>query len=116
MTLQLNESDYIEFTLPFSVDADRIIDSEGREICQISGLCKPEEALRIAKLFAASYQAFTLLAGVRAFIEASTRDLPDFAHGKPDEDKKACILCSIDEFLGSVFSTAPRANSRIITE
>lgn len=116
MSLTLSDSEYIEFTLPFAADADRIVDSEGREICSISGLCRPEEAIRLAKLFAASYQAFTMLNGVKSFIYASTKDLPDFKHGQPDEDKKACILCSIDEFTASVFNEAPKANSRIVTE
>ena len=105
----------IEFTLPFRADADRIVDSEGREICQISGLCSPEEAIRLAKLFASSYQAFTMLSGVKSFIYASTKDLPDFAHWKEDEDKSACILCAIDEFIASVFDTEPKSNSRIIS-
>jgi len=105
----------IEFTLPFAADADRVIDSENREICQVSSVCSPEEALRIAKLFASSYQAFTLLAGVRALIYASTKDAEGFRHGAPDEDKEACILCAIDEFLDSVFNE-PKKPSAIITE
>jgi hypothetical protein len=45
------------------------VDSAGREICQISGLCSPEEAMRLAKLLCRLlYQAFTLLAGLRAFV------------------------------------------------
>jgi hypothetical protein len=114
MTLKLNDNDYIEFTLPFSADADRIVDSDGREICQISGLCKPEEAIRLTKLFASSYQALTLLSGIASFIHASTKDLPEFTHGTENENKESCILCSIDEFMKSVFDE-PAPQSKIIS-
>jgi hypothetical protein len=112
--LHIEKQDQIEFTLPFKADGDRVVDSEGREVCSVSMLCSAEEAIRIAKLFAASYQAFTMLSGVKSFIYASTKHLPDFKHGQEGEDKSACILCAIDEFTESVFAE-PKKPSTIIS-
>lgn len=115
MSLHLEKGQHIEFQLPFEACADGVYDAKGREVCRVSTICSPQEAGRIAKLFAASYQAFTMLNGVKSFIYASVKDQEGFKHGDPDEDKEACILCAIDEFNQSVFAESPSQDAQIIT-
>jgi len=108
----IHHNDHIEFEFPIFADADRIIDKNGLEITQISNRCTPGEAIRWAKLFSHSYQAYTLMDGVKRLLLAGL----DTPHApSTHEEGASCIICDIDEFLASVFNE-PKKPSAIITE
>jgi hypothetical protein len=100
----------IEFKFPIKADADRIVDADGLEICSISPLCSPEEAIRWAKFLAGSYQAYAFLDGIKQIlIAAGGHDPETHEKGAP------CMICDIDEFFEEVINE-PKKPSSIITE
>jgi len=100
----------IEFKFPIKADADRILDAEGLEICSISSLCSPEEAIRWAKFLAGSYQAYAFLDGIKQIlIAAGGHDAETHEKGAP------CMICDIDEFFENTINE-PKKPSSIVTE
>lgn len=108
----LHNTDPIEFEFPVSADADRVMDKNGLEVCQISSLCSPKEAMRWAKFFAGSFQAYALLDGIKHLLIAG---LDEDHEPSTHEDGAMCIICDIDAFLASIMNE-PKAPSSIITE
>ena len=99
----------IEFKFPIKADADRIVDAEGLEICSISSLCSPEEAIRWAKFLAGSYQAYAFLDGIKQLLIAGS-DHDASTH----EEGAHCVVCDIDEFLTATINE-PKKPSVILT-
>ena len=99
----------IEFKFPIKADADRIVDAEGLEICSISSLCSPEEAIRWAKFLAGSYQAYAFLDGIKQLLIAGS-DHDASTH----EGRSPCMICDIDEFLTATINE-PKKPSVILT-
>jgi len=107
----IHNTDPIEFEFPIFADADRVIDAKGRELTQISGLCSPAEAIRWAKLFSHSYQAYTLLDGVKNLLVAGLDEPHD---PSTHQEGAKCIVCDIDEFLASVFNEPKKPNLIVV--
>lgn len=101
----------IEFKFPIKADADRIVDAEGLEICSISSLCSPEEAIRWAKFLAGAYQAYAFLDGIKQIMLSAAEDHNPSTH----EEGAKCIICDIDEFFKNTINE-PKKPSSIITE
>jgi len=99
----------IEFKFPIKADADRIVDADGLEICSISSLCSPEEAIRWAKFLAGSYQAYAFLDGIKQILIAGG------GHDAETHEKGAkCLICDIDEFFANTINE-PKKPSKIIS-
>jgi hypothetical protein len=92
------------FQLPFRADADMVLDANNRGVAKISEQAGPQEALRIAKLFASSTESLSFLHDIAQFIEAATKDDPTYNHGAEDEDKENCVICSINAYIDNVLS------------
>jgi len=99
----------IEFKFPIKADADRILDADGLEICSISPLCSPEEAIRWAKFLAGSFQAYAFLDGIKQILVAAG------GHDQETHEKGApCMICDIDDFFDEVINE-PKKPSSIIS-
>jgi hypothetical protein len=99
----------IEFKFPIKADADRIVDAEGLEICSISSLCSPEEAIRWAKFLAGSFQAYAFLDGIKQILIAGG------GHDQSTHEEGAkCLICDIDDFFTEVINE-PKKPSSIIS-
>jgi len=90
------------FKPPFSADGDRVVDAECRTIVSLS--CEPQEAVRLAKLFASSVESLNRLNSVASMLEASLKESPDFKHGALDEDTDNCLICYIQHYVKEVLS------------
>ena len=101
----------IEFKFPIRAEADRVVDADGLEICSISSLCSPEEAIRWAKFLAGSYQAYAFLDGIKHILLAAAEDHDPSTHEKDSH----CLICDIDEFFEETINE-PKKPSSIIVE
>lgn len=96
--------DKLPFQFPFYADADMVRDSNDRVVAHISRSAAPEEAVRLAKLFASAAESLNRLNNVSKIIEATTKDLPDYNHGTLNEHIDDCLICYIDHYVKKVLS------------
>jgi hypothetical protein len=92
------------FQFPFRADADMVLDANDRGVAKISDQAGPQEALRIAKLFASATESLSFLHDIAQFIEAATRGQDGYNHGEEGEDKSNCVICSINAYIENVLS------------
>ncbi len=90
------------FILPFRADADMVVDANGRGVAKISDQAGPEEAIRIAKLFASGAESLARLHNLADYLQAMTEGEDGFNHGAEDEDKSECIICYIRDYIDEV--------------
>ena len=91
------------FKLPFAPLGDCVVDADERQVCQIEAE-DPQEAIRIARLFASSVESINRLNSVATMLEASLKDNPEFKHGDIDEDIDNCLICYIQHYVKEVLS------------
>ena len=90
------------FQLPFKADADMVLDATGRGVAKINEQTSPEEAIRIAKLFASAAESLSFLHDLAQFIEAATKGNEDYNHGTEGEDRENCVICSINDYIDNI--------------
>jgi|FreactcultureFD7_1027221.scaffolds.fasta_scaffold07759_9 hypothetical protein len=92
----------IEYKIPFRADADKVIDADGRTVCEIANNCSAEEAIRTAKLLASSVSSLEMLSKVGSLLHELAKDEENYKHGQEDEDKSNCLICKIDSYINGV--------------
>lgn len=91
------------YKLPFAPLGDRVVDADERQVCQIEAE-DPQEAIRIARLFASSVESINRLNSVAMMLEASLKHTPEYKHGDLDEDIDNCLICYIQHYVKEVLS------------
>jgi hypothetical protein len=91
------------FKLPFAPLGDRVVDADERQVCQIEAE-DPQEAIKIARLFASSVESLNRLNSVAMMLEASLKGTPEYKHGDLDEDIDNCLICYIQHYVKEVLS------------
>lgn len=90
------------FKLPFRADANCIVDADNRGVACVSDQASPQEAVRIAKLFASSADSLAVLSEVAEVLTRAAAHDESSLHGTPEEDKSNCMICQIDKYINSV--------------